>query len=154
MTTVDSGSHYRGLTLQEISDPSTSLGNRAPALANEMDALVRRSWGDTTTYRDVIEDVFLRSTCLTLVRKQESLVGFSAHHLIRIDGELILHVAGTVVDHSVRDLGLMVHLSMRQVVRCLREKPSGAFGTFRSQNPLVVGANYRRWGGWPASSHS
>jgi hypothetical protein len=62
---------------------------------------------------------------------------------------LILHVAGTVVDPAVRDMGLMVHLSMRQVIRCLRENPSGAFGTFRSQNPLVVGANFRRWGGWP-----
>lgn len=142
-------SRYRGLVLQELSHPADSLTSQAPALADEMDALIRRAWGDTTTYRRVIEEVFLRSTRLTLVRKEAALVGFSAHHVLRIDGTLILHVAGTVVDPLVRNIGLMVHLSMRQVVRCLRENPLGAFGTFRSQNPLVVGANYRRWGGWP-----
>lgn len=142
-------SHYRGLALTEISYPADTLSNSALGVAEEMDALVRRAWGDTTTYRRVIEEVFLRSTRLTLVRKEAVLVGFSAHHILRIDGALILHVAGTVVDPIVRNIGLMVHLSMRQVLRCLRESPFGAFGTFRSQNPLVVGANYRRWGGWP-----
>lgn len=142
-------SRYRGLILNEIPEPAHFLGSRAPALADEMDALVRRAWGDTATYRRVIEEVFLHATRLTVVRKDEVLVGFSAHHILTVNGQLILHVAGTVVDPAVRDMGLMVHLSMRQVIRCLRENPLGAFGTFRSQNPLVVGANYRRWGGWP-----
>jgi hypothetical protein len=142
-------SRYRGLYLTEFPDPATSLGDRAPELADEMDALIRRAWGDTFTYRRVIDEVFLQSARLTIVRNGDDLVAFSAHRILQIDHQPILHVAGTVVDPAVRDIGLMVHLSMRQVTRCLRASPFGAFGTFRSQNPLVVGANYRRWGGWP-----
>jgi hypothetical protein len=149
VTAAASLSRYRGLLVHEILEPARSTAIAAAELANEMDALTRRAWGDTTTYRRVIEEVFLNATNLTLVRRDKTLVGFSAHNVLRLGGELVLHVAGTVVDPAVRDIGLMVHLSMRQVVRCLRESPSGAFGTFRSQNPLVVGANYRRWGGWP-----
>jgi hypothetical protein len=128
---------FRNLSLREIDQPNASLEASRSSLADEMD------------YRRVIEEVFLGCDHLTLVRKSNALVGFSAHNVLELHRGLVLYVAGTVVDPSVQDMGLMVHLSMRQVIRCMRRRPFGLFGAFRSQNPIVVGANYRRWGGWP-----
>lgn len=139
---------YRGLDLEIIRDPTRALAAVHERVVADLWHLVIRAWGDALEYRTMVER-FLTCQLLTVARRGDEVVAFSAIAERRVADRPMLILLGTVVDESCNGRGLAVHLNQMHVARWLVRRGFRGSIAYRSQDPRMLGAALDRGTAYP-----
>jgi hypothetical protein len=148
-TTRSRRRRHHAFDLEVIRDPAVTLAGVRERVTEDLWRLVLCAWGDAPEYRTMVTERFMRCDLLTIARRGDEVVGFSAIAFRRIAGRPILVLLGMVVAPSCAGHGLAVRMSSMHIARWVWRCLFRGYVVYRSQDPRMLGAAIDRGTAFP-----